>query len=295
MNKIATVIQFCTNETRFLKKLIEEASIFSEFILIPICDHFFNGEPERMDLLHQIYADFPNCQFLEFAYPQTYHPLIAHYSQDDLEWSHLWHSISRYIGALFLPTGIEAALFLDADEIIDGQRFAQWIRTGAYRQYAALRLGCYAYAYKPSWRSTQPFTSGLLIRELPDPSLIVNLQDRSGWFDRLPEPKEQLLDEGAIPFIHHYSWVRTKEECLLKSKTWGHRFDKEWPLLIDQMFSHPDPSNPLDLKSSFEEAEVYFDPLNVSLPVPSLQHREFPNVLKVTEATVRRKAVESLL
>jgi hypothetical protein len=37
--------------------------------------------------------------------------------------------------------------------------------------------------------------------------------------------------------MHHYSWVRTKEEMLRKVKAWGHTNDKDWNTLIEEEFS----------------------------------------------------------
>ena len=41
------------------------------------------------------------------------------------------------------------------------------------------------------------------------------------------------------PLIHHYSWVRTKEEMLKKVLNWGHKNDKNWSDLIEEEFSRP--------------------------------------------------------
>jgi hypothetical protein len=42
----------------------------------------------------------------------------------------------------------------------------------------------------------------------------------------------------GTPMIHHYSWVRTKEEMLQKVKSWGHRDDTDWQNLVEKEFSH---------------------------------------------------------
>ena len=40
------------------------------------------------------------------------------------------------------------------------------------------------------------------------------------------------------PFIHHYSWVRTKEEMLKKVLNWGHKDDSfDWISKIEEEFS----------------------------------------------------------
>jgi len=40
--------------------------------------------------------------------------------------------------------------------------------------------------------------------------------------------------------IHHYSWVRTKEEMLKKVSNWGHARDKgDWKELVEMEYSRP--------------------------------------------------------
>jgi hypothetical protein len=39
------------------------------------------------------------------------------------------------------------------------------------------------------------------------------------------------------PIMHHFSWVRTKEEMLRKVKSWGHTNDRDWNPMIEEEFS----------------------------------------------------------
>jgi hypothetical protein len=48
-----------------------------------------------------------------------------------------------------------------------------------------------------------------------------------------------MILNNNIPMIHHYSWVRTKEQMLQKVKAWGHNADKDWVSLIEEEFSRP--------------------------------------------------------
>ena len=56
---IAGVINFCTHDAWFLERCIEELSYACDQILIPVCDHFFDGTPENYPLLESLYAKFP--------------------------------------------------------------------------------------------------------------------------------------------------------------------------------------------------------------------------------------------
>lgn len=37
--------------------------------------------------------------------------------------------------------------------------------------------------------------------------------------------------------MNHFSWVRSKQEMLLKVKNWGHNNDRDWLSLIEEEFS----------------------------------------------------------
>ena len=293
---LATVIHYCTNEYRFLRKIVDEAFHFSKRVIVVVCDHFFNGTPERRELLHQTYCDFPECQFLEFSFSPTriYNGMTGH-SMNDPEWGFLWHSTSRYLAALFMPEDIDYALFIDSDEVIEGKRFARWLERGIHTEYAAFRLVCYFYVLHSALRAKKVSNSGILVpMKNLDRSHILNVQDRWGWFHAIEGPKKILFDDECTPFIHHYSWVRSKEECHLKANTWGHRWDKEWGSLIEEMFRNPKHSDLLNLGVEFEEVDSYFDPL--ATPPPKLtSNHEFMNVWKVDESLARRKELEKLL
>ena len=47
-----------------------------------------------------------------------------------------------------------------------------------------------------------------------------------------------ILVDGK-PMIHHFSWVRTKEEMLKKVHNWGHKNDTNWIDLVEEEFSRP--------------------------------------------------------
>lgn len=48
-----------------------------------------------------------------------------------------------------------------------------------------------------------------------------------------------ILSEEGNPIVHHFSWVRNKEDMLKKVKNWGHNSDKNWINLVEKEFSRP--------------------------------------------------------
>jgi hypothetical protein len=65
--------------------------------------------------------------------------------------------------------------------------------------------------------------------------------DLERWSFRQALGSKYLSDvtfEGQI-LMHHFSWVRSKDEMLQKVDSWGHKFDKDWISLIHEEFSRP--------------------------------------------------------
>lgn len=295
--KLASILHFCTNDARFLQKGIEELRKFSDYVVITVCDHFFNGEPENRALLDAIYGQFPDCLFLEYAFDsqQLYSPFHSHYNRKDREWGFLWHATSRWIGAIFSPQKTDALLFIDADEIFDGDRMNKWFRENQTRSYSGIRFRCYYYA-KAHLRAREIFESALLVRrDQLDFHSMFHIDDRAALFRQLQEPKKRdVVDDKGEPFIHHYSWVRSKEECYCKSKSWGHRFDKNWAEPIERLFSDQTDPCPMDLPLDYYQVTPTFDPMQVkpfSITAPTLDRS---NVLKIDRDLAFRTSLESL-
>ena len=70
-HKIATVISYCTHDYKWLKPCVEKVKQFSSQVIIPISDHFFNGEPEDDELLNKSIAEITEVDWLGFEYNPT--------------------------------------------------------------------------------------------------------------------------------------------------------------------------------------------------------------------------------
>ncbi len=222
---VATVVNFCTNESRFIKPCLEEALKFSSQVIVPVCDHFFDGSKENRELLDQIYASFEGCTFVEY-------PFIP----KKIKSTHFWHSLSRLLASQILEASIEKVLFLDADEVVDGDLFAKWLKSdlGA----PVVKLANYWYFREERYQAKKWEDSAVFIeKKLLTPRLLFRKEERDALYDFSRGPKKRMVvgDEGS-PMIHHYSWVRTEEEMLKKVKAWGHHKDKDWEGLVKKEF-----------------------------------------------------------
>lgn len=232
---VSTIVNFCSNESRFIKATLEQALFFSEQVIVPVCDHFFDGTPENRQLLDEVYAAFPECLFVEYPYlPEK----IPKRVWKKVEPAHFWHSFSRLVGVSVLDEGIETVLFLDADEVPEGSRFAEWLDCSDYRHHTTLKLANYWYFREPSNQALSFEDSVVLVqRKSLESELLLHQDERDAIYNLLPGPKRRhVAGPDGQPMFHHYSWVRTKEEMLKKVRGWG---DRDWAALVNQEFAAP--------------------------------------------------------
>lgn len=266
---VGTIISYCTNDARFLGKCIEEAKRFSRDILVVVADHFFDGSPENRPSLEMTYQIHSDVRFVEFPYQA--HSLYRRFLQVDPcseEWPIFWAATARYIGYWYLDTACDLILFLDADEIVEGDRFAIWLQQGDVGDVQ--RLASYLYVLRATLRVTKLMSLSLLVRRaIWNPFLLINRCERLGAYLAYPGKKRDgVLGEDATPFVHHYSWVRSLEECLHKGATWGHARERPWAEIVRDSFQGRT-AQLFGLPWSFQEEEsAYFDPLAVQLKEP---------------------------
>jgi hypothetical protein len=101
-----------------------------------------------------------------------------------------------------------------------------------------MKLANYYYFREPVYQSLTFEDSVILVKKsLLSEAMIMDFEDRNKPFLEIPEPKERMVfGPENKPMIHHYSWVRTKEEMLKKVKTWGHSEDRDWISLVEKEF-----------------------------------------------------------
>ncbi len=263
MTKIATLINFSTNEAAFLEPCIEGVAPFSDQIIISVCDHFFDGVPENQALLQQIYAHFPQQQFIQFEFHKERNFYGAHSA-------HFWHNLGRLMGFYHVRPEIEYLLFLDVDEIVEEKKFQTWLQEFPVQEYLALRLACYWYFREEKFQAKYWEDTPLLVKkEALNHDILMNGLERPGSYSQIYGKKERhIKDKDGLPMIHHYSWVRTREEMLRKVVSWGHREERDWVSLVEKEFSGPFSGK--DFVHGYEFVEVK--------PYVKLKKKAFPEI-----------------
>lgn len=249
--------------------------------------------PEHYGLLEAVYEQFPDVLFLEFAYSdERSYRYASPLDSSHLLWRHEWHNTGRFIAYLLADPSIEYFYFCDGDEVSDGTRLRTWLESREFEDYDALRLACYWYFRAARYRATTTADMSLLIRKgAIDRASLWSEHERMGLYLHTEgRKKEQVKDERGIPFVHHYSWVRTEGEMCKKFASWGHFWERDWQGLIQEEYQRPFRGEDFIRHYAYEEAMAPFDPLLEQVPEllrGSLQEhiervKEYPHVRRVS-------------
>ena len=245
-HKIATIINYCTNDYYFIGHNIKHASKFSQQIIVPYCDHFYDGTPENKNIIRKTIKENPQAKFIPFAYnPQKtitiwrgWALFLRFLGLGQVFGPQYWICLARKIGFQHLNPKINYVLFLDADEIIDSARFIEWLNT---KKYQALKLANFWYWRKSKYQATTWEDSPLMARySALKQANFMSHDERNAMFKSIPHPKASMvLGLDRKPMIHHYGWAKPKKNLIKKIQTWGHNKDRNWIKLINQEFSRP--------------------------------------------------------
>jgi hypothetical protein len=224
---ISVVISYCNNDIGFLEENIIQAKKFSNDIIVVHYLYSLDGKAENCRTLlekEQICEKY-QCTSLPIGF--TSEKSARHH-----------HNKARYMGANVAHE--EYILFLDADEIIEGDTFAEYLKTKDHENYDVVALDCYWYFRERKYRADAVEQAGVICKTSLAENVDYIFSEAERWeFKNRPnvKAKEHLRHNGVI-MCHHYSWVRTKEQMLQKVKSWGHRSDKDWVSLIEEEFTH---------------------------------------------------------
>jgi hypothetical protein len=143
----------------------------------------------------------------------------------------------RKVGFDLVKDSAAFTLFLDGDEVAEPQRLLDW--KNSYRTNASsLSLANYYYFREPIYRAEKLEHSPVMVNAeklealfRKDPMRFINLPHERK--DYRIEPSEKIEEV----LIHHFSWVRTKDQMMAKVKNWCHSGQRDWQKLVETEFS----------------------------------------------------------
>lgn len=225
---ISIVINYCSNDERFIRVCLDNALKVSTDIIVPVSDHFFDGTPESIEKIKSLAKEYPLVNFQVYEWTPDKFPRY-------------WHNMSRIIGQSLCNKDSDYILFLDSDEIIDPELFNQFLANENFTKYHSYKFLCYWYFREPIYQATVHEATPVLVRKE-----FINIDpfntgvEREQMFEYLSTDKKiNCVEWNGVPMFHHFSWVRTKEQMLKKVKSWGHASDKNWSNLVEEEFSRP--------------------------------------------------------
>lgn len=288
--KIASVISYCSLDRAFLPHVVEHARAFSEQILIVLSDRRFCGTKEDHGSL---FWQYPDCNFIQYEYtPERLYGTDVCYDPDDLRLGHHWHNTPRLVGSYFLGDDIDWVAFIDADEVIDSVAMNRWLESGALENSCGHRLSAYRYFREPSLRAKEISDTALLMKKAcATPQVLLNLKERSGMVSDL-KGRRNVLGKDGLPMVHHYSWVRSKENMLSKIKCWGHAQENNYKERIEREMSQPFNGKDFIHGFDYEKVQPFIDPFQtLELPIKDKAMVHHVNPMLIFNLEVYRQYV----
>lgn len=240
-HNIGCVILSNTDDLRFLQSGLKEIVPIFKYIVVAMGSKLWNGTEENIEkmkvFIDEINKKYNNIQCIVYKIPEDKDNNMIKYVSSEM----YWEGHARYISLTDSIKSCEYVVFLDSDEIIDGQKFKEWLDTGLYKKYEALKLQNYWYWREPIYRAKNYFEDSVVMMKNGsyDPRHLFSNMGRHGVFAScIGSRRRDVTSIDDEPMIHHYSWVRNHYEMLRKVQSWGHRNDRlDWIAMVDEEFS----------------------------------------------------------
>ena len=239
---INCVMISCSDDIRYLRVTLKQAAHLFQQVLIMFGTRYWDGVRDEDISAIQAFDNeckslFSNVKIIWYQVPED----ALKFLQGSVSQTMYWEGHARWL-AVTKMAPCEYVLFLDSDEVIDGKEMEVFLASKNYTHCSAIKLANYWYWREPIYQA-KDYTedSAVLIKTSHFNALdLYSNQGRHGIFAKChpSETKRSVMGCNGVPIIHHYSWVRTKEEMLRKVTTWGHRNDRsDWVAKVEEEYS----------------------------------------------------------
>lgn len=279
---ITTIINTCSGDRNFLLENVKAIREISDEIIVPYCNHLYSGAPDdmaKMQIAKNACKPY-DVKFIEF---------------DKVVGSPLGQNTARWVGTQASKT--DYILYMDADEIFEKDKIDNWVNNFDYSEFNAITFSIHFYSMAQNLRAALneeegshyvgPRTSGRLYARGEKAGLLVNskiitkeriMNGPERWIivldPTVDKKKEHVLAMDGSIMLHHYAYVRSKQEMLRKVAGFSHSHEKPWVKLIDQYFKSDfkfDTTKHLDMCHGYILKEV-----NQPHQIPSIE--EFDSI-----------------
>ena len=272
MATVGVSVNYCHLDRAFLHHVLRECRHFSSKVAVVYGDKYTNGK-EQPPPDRSVVEEFPEVQFIRYTVDAREH-----------HGSH-WMNVARQMGWL-ATAGTDYTLFLDADEVPEGERFAAFVGAlpagAAAAQAPCMKLANYWYFRYPWLRAKRVDDSIVLVprASLTTDGILHAECERSGLIGQAP--LRRVVDSSRRPMFHHYSWVRTHEDLYTKVAVWGHKNDTDWAALLDRELAVPvDPTLGAEHRDLVfgQASEVVLPAFDITLePTPPARRGQGPRL-----------------
>ena len=240
MQNISVIINYCSNEKAFLDACIEECAKFSNEIIVSYGSKLYSGVDEDYTHIKQKQAKYPFVQFVQYEVDTS---IDLNAQKGVMQRPHAyWHNLARWEGVKNLSKNVWA-LFLDVDEIPDGNRFKYWANNHQLDEFFCFKIANYWY-FKNVINQAQTWEDTAVLihsRHLTEENIFGDRERDHSVYNSKTKVHRYILGNDFQPLIHHYSWVRTPEQMLFKLKNWGHQTDfNNHEAMVNHIFRNGD-------------------------------------------------------
>lgn len=231
---VAAVINYCHLERAFLPLVLRECRHFADRVVVVFGDRYTDGTPQPSP--DECAREFPEVTFVRYEVNLE----AARRGRPGLSNANaFWHNTARWAGVR-ASGDTDYVLFLDADEVPEGERFAAFVRSTMPSGPAAadaphLKLANWWYFRYPWLRALGVEDSVVMVPRagLTEQRVLCADLERADLVDP-PRVKRRVVDESRQPMFHHYSWVRTPADLYAKARLWSHKDDADWAAALDR-------------------------------------------------------------
>lgn len=238
---VGVVVNYCSNESMFIDAVLSECQKFSGNIVVSFGSHLYDGSPEGFDAnLNRCKVQYPEVTFLEYQVDlQAPHHTLKGVVRRPTAY---WCNLARWQGVEHLRNKVDYVLFLDADEVPEGEAFAKWFTINAPSLDTATvyKFGNYWYFKDPENQATTFEDSILMAPQTALKETIVFHDDERDAIFKFGGQRQRRMIMGLNdrPMFHHYSWVRSRAGLAKKMRTWAHRDDIFKGVDVDTIVNH---------------------------------------------------------